>query len=140
MRVRSRLVTALGAVAIGTGATVLAGAGPAFASGEVCNPQTGNPDFSICQQVNGHATVINWAAGVVLPNHQIGYPYEITMTGVNGAVLCREEVPANNLGVHTCTWNGGGQEYREGNICTTVQVDEGNSGWLFDGEACLYVS
>ena len=132
-------MSVVGAVALGSAAVVIAGAGRALASGQYC---TSNNDFQICQQVNGAGTVINWAKGIVTPKNDFGYPFEITMTGIGGGTLCQENFPnTNGDKAQSCYWNGGGREYLKGNICTAVQYYGGIlEGWIQDGSSCLYVS
>jgi hypothetical protein len=128
----------VGTVALGGAAVVIAGAGPALASGQYC---TSTNDFTICQQVNGAGTAINWAKGIVTPKYAVGYPFEITMTDTSNIVVCTESFPnTNGTAQQSCYWNGHGEEYLKGNVCTAVDINTGVDGWVADGKSCLYVS
>lgn len=135
---RGRIMAVVGTVALGGAAVVIAGAGPALASGQYC---TSTNDFTICQQVNGAGTVINWANGVVTPRYAVGYQFKITMTDTSNALVCSKTVPnTNGTTQQSCYWNGHNEEYLKGNVCTSVDINGGVEGWVPDGESCLYVS
>ena len=137
MRIRSKVMAAVGTVVLTSAVVVMVGASPAMASGQYC---TSTNDFTVCQQVNGAGTVINWAKGVVTPKYAVGYPWEITMTGITGGTICQENFSAATSTAQSCYWSGGNREYNKGNICTAVDINGGVEGWVADGKACLYVS
>jgi len=147
----------LGMTILAAGAAFFGLAAPAMASGQYCTGSNGN--FSACTDVNGAASVINWASANATSSSAMTYVVDgstynagahVELVNPQGDELCDgSTVTITKAGIGlSCTWQAGSKDYQAGNYCTIVWVYLpedilGMQRYVWEQEGpknCLYVS
>jgi hypothetical protein len=154
---KRKLSISLGSITLATAAAVFGVATPALASGQYCTASNG--DFSACTDVNGAASVINWASANATSTSALIYSEDgsisdtyahVELVNPQGDELCNgSNVTITKAGMGlSCTWQAGGKDYVAGNYCTVVwgwlpEDILGMDRWVWETvgpKNCLYVS